>query len=546
MTGVVGRPRAEWPELLELLRAAFSGARREQRAELAAVLVDVVWVVDLQYDAGEGGGLPAERQALADLVLHAMERQYVAPALAKERLDQELLEAAQAIQSGEVFYKKQVRINTVMLYKQQKFNLLREETEGFAKLLVLLLDWVPRAGEPADALFHKVISLIGYFELDPNRVLDVVLDEFAFALGKHAMFVGLLRAFAFPAATLASILGFKLQFLATQRDAEAADGLLAVVAHLLRAGLLALEQVYPALAPADDECRAAIAQREQDIVAASRRVGLVSLAAKPADERKDSEPAGALGFQDVPGHLAAFQAPENQKAALIAALLEVGELDRARALLARLPGIAALNSRIARAICAHVRAALDGLDGPAALRLAGAWLALAGPGLYLDGLLFCRLCRLARPLLAAGEPAAAALVVQQLLPALSLSTANPALAHELWGLLQVLPYAQRFSLYHAWRTSVYEAASELRYCRAQTANDIRRVMRRLAKENVKQLGRLIGKLAHGNPAVFFPVVLDQLQAYDNLVQPVVDSLKFLTPLGFDVLTCMAAGGCAVR
>ena len=83
-------------------------------------------------------------------------------------------------------------------------------------------------------------------------------------------------------------------------------------------------------------------------------------------------------------------------------------------------------------------------------------------------------------------------------------------------------------------------------------------MKRLAKENVKQLGRQLGKLSHSNPGAVFeyvssvslcydklfdnittcPVllqVLSQIQKYDNFIGPVVDSLKFLTSLSYDVL-----------
>lgn len=38
-------------------------------------------------------------------------------------------------------------------------------------------------------------------------------------------------------------------------------------------------------------------------------------------------------------------------------------------------------------------------------------------------------------------------------------------------------------------------------------------------------------------------VLSQIQRYDNFISPVVDSLKYLTPLGYDVLACILLCGC---
>ena len=110
--------------------------------------------------------------------------------------------------------------------------------------------------------------------------------------------------------------------------------------------------------------------------------------------------------------------------------------------------------------------------------------------------------------------------------------------------------------------------------------------RRITKDNVKPCGRQVGKLSHSNPGVVFdyvshhgnrvtdahatlymlfvtsfilslavtychglsrPVllanlhsmqVLSQVQNFDNLIVPVVDSLKYLSPLGYDMLSCI--------
>lgn len=86
-------------------------------------------------------------------------------------------------------------MNTRALYTQQKYNLLREESEGYSKLITELAELPPvpssaappsgmpaglstatRARATADEVVANVRSLIGYFELDPNRVLDLVLE----------------------------------------------------------------------------------------------------------------------------------------------------------------------------------------------------------------------------------------------------------------------------------------------------------------------------------------------------------------------------------
>jgi THO complex subunit 2 N-terminus len=76
----------------------------------------------------------------------------------------------------EQFTKKLRKLNTEVVYRQQKYNLQDEETEGYAKVQELLLR---AAGDPAAAaagIKSQVFSLVGYFQLDPNRCLDLLLD----------------------------------------------------------------------------------------------------------------------------------------------------------------------------------------------------------------------------------------------------------------------------------------------------------------------------------------------------------------------------------
>ena len=65
--------------------------------------------------------------------------------LIKERLDLETLENVGLVKSCTNFQKMYVKIKTKLYYKQQKFNLLREENEGYAKLLTELLTAAPTA-----------------------------------------------------------------------------------------------------------------------------------------------------------------------------------------------------------------------------------------------------------------------------------------------------------------------------------------------------------------------------------------------------------------
>lgn len=59
---------------------------------------------------------------------------------------------------------------------RRRFNLLREENEGYSKLLTALLSGGELKQQHLPALMHEIKSLIGAFKLDPNRVCDLVLE----------------------------------------------------------------------------------------------------------------------------------------------------------------------------------------------------------------------------------------------------------------------------------------------------------------------------------------------------------------------------------
>lgn len=122
-------------------------------------------------------------------------------------MEPEFLEQISLVTSVKQVNTRTNRINTAQLYKQQKFNLLREESEGYSKLIVELYSNLPEytdkmwtMGMDRQSLLEKrrrvvdarveivldnVKSLIGYFDLDPNRVLDLIFDVFAANCVEH-------------------------------------------------------------------------------------------------------------------------------------------------------------------------------------------------------------------------------------------------------------------------------------------------------------------------------------------------------------------------
>ena len=114
----------------------------------------------------------------------------------RRELDSALLENFGMIRN--TFVRVGIRNTTNLLYRQSNYNLLREETEGYSKLMTELFTTSSNelpTSEVVEETFERVKGMIGAFDLDVGRVLDITLDVFAAVLVKqYRFFVKYLRA----------------------------------------------------------------------------------------------------------------------------------------------------------------------------------------------------------------------------------------------------------------------------------------------------------------------------------------------------------------
>lgn len=78
---------------------------------------------------------------------------------------------------GEGFGKMISQVKTQKYFTQVKFNLLREENEGFSKLIVEVSQ-LNISGSNVKVVIQNIQKLIGYFSLDPSRIIDLILTAF--------------------------------------------------------------------------------------------------------------------------------------------------------------------------------------------------------------------------------------------------------------------------------------------------------------------------------------------------------------------------------
>ncbi|XP_053328983.1 THO complex subunit 2 [Spea bombifrons] len=535
------------------------------RDDMPSILADVFSILDI-----ETSGLEEKwkRDHFTQLVLSCL--YLVSDTILKERLDPETLESLGLIKQSQQFNQKSVKIKTKLFYKQQKFNLLREENEGYAKLIAELGQDLSR-GITSDLILENIKSLIGCFNLDPNRVLDIILEVYECRPEHDDFFVPLLESYMCMCEhqTLCHILGFKFKFY-QEPNGETPSSLYRVAAVLLQQNLIELEDLYVHLLPSDSVI---LEEHKKEVIEAKqivRKLTLVVLSSDKADEKEKDKDKDEEKVE---------KPPDNQKLGLLEALLKIGDWQHAQNIMDQMPPFYGTSHKsIALALCRLIHITIDPLyrrvgvpKGAKGSRIVPmrskraprpaecfedlrkdvfSMLCFLGPHLSHDPILLAKIVRLGKALMKEFQSDASrddkermevlfscllSITDQVILPSLTLMDCNACMSEEIWGMIKTFPYQHRYHLYGLWKNETYNSHPLLVKVKAQTIERAKYIMKRLTKENVKPSGRQIGKLSHSNPTILFDYILSQIQKYDNLITPVVDSLKYLTSLNYDVL-----------
>lgn len=335
-----------------------------------------------------------------------------------ERLDVPLLVLIGLVSDENLFNKKGVRINTANLYKQQKFNLLREENEGYSGLINELLsgmgppvtvfydisfeethNWqtapvrVVEQERPfernrrARNVMRNISALIGYFDLDPNRVLDLILDIFSSNVALHwPFFVSLLWASPWARGlkpkqsephdgmdldsgnsgdiagisfdieeargnrTCAQLLGFKFDYYQLQEiREEVPNELYLMSALLIQQGFVRFADLWSHLSPDEEgmkKIHTAFTTALKD-KAASARGNALSMAAPLADDDSPDDKGAEAKDATEAEVPAPPKEPPNQILGLLKALLAFGQLEYALFILGIYPWLVGAYAEVA-------------------------------------------------------------------------------------------------------------------------------------------------------------------------------------------------------
>ena len=406
--------------------------------------------------------------------------------------------AAQATASKAEYscIKKQVRVNTRLCYSCVKYNGIAEDLEGYSWLLLKFLGREVSLDtlDPQSGLFGAV----GTFDADPNKIIDLVLGLEEETKMTAGAIEGLSSKLCFERTQLA---GFYIR-----RSLEKARK--PRFNHLARflvdeCGAIP-EEIYAYLWPNEAELHVTLA--------GMRSAG--SLTARLSLQRGIS----------ILGDVLKEHALEERSYFFIKRLSQIGFS------IQQFPRLFQVSLR-------HLKLALS-TAGSSDLIPVCNLVETIGPALVCDVSLYRHVLvylKKSTPTSEHERSHVARILSTCMLPALSRVKPNPMLSTCVWGVLAQLSFPRRGKIYHSFMELSKQYCGPYNESSDRAVSATYRILRRLSPENVKYLGRKLGKLMIQFPLKSSEIILEQIEAYPNMIQPVVDSLKYCSNLALDVM-----------
>ena len=483
--------------------------------------------------------------------------------------------------------KRKLKINTDLHYRQTKFNLLQEESQGYSKLL----------GKLISGSTDNLLELVGTFDLDPNRVLDLTLDvlesHFLFSTDTHTTTTYKQFVKHVPAKmkdllhwikneypqhkdVIPHLLGFKY----TSDNVH--DSLHAMVGLLAQQDMLDMIDLQPhfistsvesdIIHPLYDQL---YKKKKQELL----KMGTVSLNKKKEDSDnnkttilvEDLESKAAKKFVPLLLMLIKLQCDWDK----VILPLVSDNIDFLQKIAFCYP------TTIGASICQYISELLEsshkspGQDlliekeettnkmeqepnDVVIKSLLGPLQTIMSCGSIAEHpILYCQLCRCLGTHITNTSNSTDIcedsisndvyiILSKFLVPSLSLFPSNPNLSSELWNVISKLSYPLRYSLYDvAWKRGNLEKGALRGFTTTKalpnieseisTGTKTRYNLKRMSKDNIRDMGRQISKISHNNPMVVFTLILNQIESYDNLILLIVDTFKFVSLLSLDVM-----------
>jgi len=535
------------------------------------IIIECLWMLGCDWDKPDILS-PDAKNRYVGLVQFLISKGLISSRVLLERLEENTLTGCALIADADLFARKRNRVQTRLMYEQQKYNLLREESEGFAKIITELTI-SKLSPKNVDIVQSNIKSLIGFFDLDPNRVLDLILEIFEKDY-ENLAFITLITSYNKTA--LPQIIGFKFQ---KEREIpnklpENSISLYRETAQLLKAGCFELSDIWPYLYPDDKEME----NLHTEKVALSRgiasRTNIVKLGGTAESHQADKEREHKELEDMKKQHI------NNQKLWLLESLIRVNAWNKVEELYHYLKDYfdASTLQALIKSLIDMCHWSIEPVyrkisptrnftnfvpnipnfpenalgiirseDFQQFYNNINKILKLLGINISQDPLLFTKICRVIRASLKSEKEKpqdsgnylikdiAFSLCTKILLPSLSLIKCNPGICAVLWDVLAEFDYTERYTMYNECLTVAYFGHPQLTVQYALSSKDTHKWLKRFAKANARQAGKTLAKLSHSNPCLLFDLILTQMKAYENQIQVLVSTLANCSLLALDIV-----------
>ncbi|OAF71498.1 THO complex subunit 2 [Intoshia linei] len=459
-----------------------------------------------------------------------------------------------------MFQTKCIRMKTKMYYKQTKFNLFSEESEGYAKFIetIMMGSFYP-SNDTITKIKSDIRNIMGSFDLDPNRCMDVVFQCFRVNFSSTSYFESLLNMFIENEncrKCFIQIMGLNLIYYEKSKlsnNSNLTDNIFNIIALYINTGVVSFGEILPYMKPnikslADTEirCTHVITDNSLDTSSTALQTFIAPL---PVPDSKDKL---------------------NQIVSLGVSFLDLGYIEKMHQFLKLLPKFYLQSNPIfGKKCCIQLEKIIDPLHNkifkviypvnfqsdtiePITFQDYSNFFKIAYPIAKELGYivhyhlpLIFKICRILQHYLQDPEQTQYKsnyklkmfdLLTSVIIPCLVLNPANCALSNHIWLVIKNFSQKKRYLIYEYWKQHINTFNTDFVESTSKSMYKIKYIMKRLTKENIKHFGRHIGKISHNNPVVIFDYILSQIQQFNNLIPPIVDSFKYLNKLSLDILS----------
>ena len=485
-----------------------------------------------------------------------------------QKLDKETLEQIGIIDQKD-FRNIYTRINT-KLYEQNKYNLLREESEGYSKLITFLFD-INELKKSLDekeinTIFERIIKIIGYFNLDSYRVIDVALEIFKynpFNSNYIKIFDILNKKHIIP------IIDFK--FSENKIDKK----LMIVVSQLIHFKYISLEEFLCYLTPSLSDMQETFVKKYQtiyDYIKKSLNEEIKIQISSYNDSGSNKIANYFCNFQKIISKATTIINDDNKKYNIFNQfylLLECFILIKDKKNIMKMYNIVEKfydpleNIGIISELCKLIKWMINPLLKTSNnnnieknnnnqedlinqcytfddfIKNVPEFLKILSIGLSKDQILFQKLFMIMNENIKDIKNNIKIfneLFINIFFPSLSLIDPCPSLLTLFWKYLSNFDYIARYKLYEEWLQISYRIHPYLVMKSIVVYKEIQKWQKSLCLENARKHGRILQIITNSNPIIAFDSIINILILYENQITTTIGAFSFCSSLSYDIIT----------